>query len=356
MEQINVHTPSHSYPVYIGFDIYKFLEKFIPHTYSSIFIITDEHVAPLYLEEIKSHLPDRKIFTKIIHAGEQSKSIEEFYHMHSYMIESGLDRQSLIIALGGGVVGDLAGFTAATYMRGIDYIQLPTTILAHDSSVGGKVAINHENGKNMIGNFYQPRMVVYDTKTFTSLPMREFRSGYAELIKEGLIQNKSMFENILSSCLNSLNKHQVKSHIKNGIQVKASIVAKDEKESGIRKHLNLGHTLGHALEAYFGYEALTHGEAVAVGLLFSLYVSEDIFKTALPFHQLKDWLTANNYPLVFDEIKTAKIIALMKSDKKALNQSVQMVLLKQIGEPVVRQIGDRELMSYLHHFLIELGK
>src|SRR5699024_2536597 len=161
--------------------------------------ITDENVAKLYLDEIRSNLKRQTAFTTIIQPGEKSKSIDVYYEVQSYLIQSRLDRKSLIIALGGGGVGDLAGFVAATYMRGIDYIQIPTTVLAHDSSVGGKVAINHEHGKNMIGSFYPPRKVIFDTRYITPLPLREIRSGYAELIKEALIADELFFENILKS-------------------------------------------------------------------------------------------------------------------------------------------------------------
>jgi len=355
MDEIKIKSDSRDYPIYIGFNVGKSLDKLIKSKYSSVLIITDENVAKFYLEEIKSNLKGQRTFTKIIPPGEGSKNIGVYYEMQSYLIQSGLDRKSLIIALGGGVVGDLAGFVAATYMRGIDYIQIPTTVLAHDSSVGGKVAINHEHGKNMIGSFYPPRMVIFDTRYISTLPLREIRSGYAELLKEALIADKLFFEDLLKSSITSLMDEQIHEHIKKGILIKAAIVEKDEKENGLRKHLNLGHTLGHALEASIGYGKITHGEAVAIGLLFSLYVSERVFPVKLPFDSLLQWLIRNNYPLISQKTDINHLISLMKTDKKTINNSIQMVLLKKIGFPVVQSIRDEELVNYLKDFFDKIG-
>src|SRR5699024_501716 len=194
-------------------------------------IITDENVAKLYLDEIRSNLKRQKVFTNIIQPGEKSKSIDVYYEVQSYLIQSRLDRNSLIIALGGGVVGDLAGFVAATYMRGIDYIQIPTTVLAHDSSVGGKVAINHEHGKNMIGSFYPPRKFLFAKSYITSLPVKDMRSVYAEIIKEAVIAVELFHEDLLKSSVTSLMEEELHDYIKKGILNKAAIVEKDEKEN-----------------------------------------------------------------------------------------------------------------------------
>lgn len=358
MHTLNIHinNASRHYPIYIGTHMFHSLKDFIKDDYSSILIITDTHVEELYLQELKENLPAKNVFTKTIPAGERSKNMNTFNEIHSYLIELGFDRHALIIALGGGMVGDIAGFVASTYMRGIDYIQIPTTILAHDSSVGGKVAINHEHGKNMIGSFYQPQMVVYDTKTFSSLPFREIRSGYAELVKEAFIQDGAFLKDLLSQSLTRLSHGDMTTHIKKGMEIKSFIVEKDEKETGIRAYLNLGHTLGHALEINFGYKDLTHGEAVAVGLLFSLYVSERFLSITLPYHPLLAWLKHNGYPLQFQQIDTHTLLLLMKKDKKAVSQYVHMVLLREVGRPEIHPIDDDTLLAYLNDFFNELER
>jgi len=355
MDEIKINTENDCYSIYLGNDNLKNIDQYITKDYSSIVIITDENVAKLYLKDVQDSLKKHNVFVKVIKSGEQSKTIDGFYELHSFLIESGCDRNSVVIALGGGVVGDLAGFVAATYMRGIDYIQLPTTILAHDSSVGGKVAINHPYGKNLIGNFYTPRFIMYDIKTFQSLPLKEIRSGYAELIKEALIADESFFSSLLANPVHPLNPQLIQNHIRKGIFIKASIVEQDEKENGIRKHLNFGHTLGHALETYFNYKVLSHGEAVAVGILFSLYMSEKLFDAKLPTEKLYAWLMENNYPLNPSNLNYSKLIKIMKSDKKAINASIHMVLLRNIGQPMVYPINDQELAYHMKNFFEKLG-
>ena len=241
-------------------------------------------------------------------------------------------------------------------MRGIDYIQIPTTILAHDSSVGGKVAINHSMGKNLIGSFYQPQAVIYDVETLQSLSEQEVRSGYAELIKEAMISDELTFHSFLKADLAVLSLQSLQTHLRTGIQIKAEVVEKDEKEAGIRKYLNLGHTLGHALEAELGYGSLTHGEAVAIGLLFAVHVSEQFFDNELPFRQLKQWMEQNQYPLHIKAIEHPALLAKMKKDKKNKQKQIQMVLLEKIGKPVIRTIGDQAMLDYLHSFERKLVK
>ncbi|MGM8365345.1 3-dehydroquinate synthase [Virgibacillus sp. W0181] len=354
MNKIEVQSSSHDYTVYIGEDIRFQVQTLLNKEYSSVMVVTDEQVADLYLPDIRKGLSGMKSIETIVPAGEQTKSVEYYYKLHTEAIKNGLDRKSLIIALGGGVIGDLAGFTAATYMRGIDYIQVPTTILAHDSSVGGKVAINHELGKNMIGNFYAPQAVIYDVNTLSTLNKSEIRSGYAELVKEALLADQAFFHDLLTVDLNNLSNEQLVTHLQQGISIKAHIVEADEKEANIRMYLNLGHTLGHALEAELGYGAFTHGEAVAIGLLFAIRVSEYKNKIQLPYDQLYNWLKTNDYPLQLRHLNIDRIISRMKSDKKTMNDHIQMVLLQQIADPVVIELKDEELCTYLNRFLKEL--
>src|SRR5690625_191966 len=270
MKTLTVKSSTNEYNVYIGQQIRHQLTDYLSDHYTAILIITDESVAKLYLDDILNNFSNNHVYQTTIKAGEASKNIHTYHQLQTDALSYGLDRQSLIIALGGGVVGDLAGFVAATFMRGIDYVQIPTTILAHDSSVAGKVAINHDLGKNLIGSFYPPTAVIYDVETLASLPVREIRSGVAEIVKEGLIADPELFEHLIAIDLEHLDMEKLSEYLLKGIHVKANIVERDERESGERKYLNLGHTLAHAIEAEYKYGQITHGEAVAIGLLFAM--------------------------------------------------------------------------------------
>lgn len=354
MNELSIQTSTHSYFVHIGDNLRFQLQDLIEQDYSSILIITDDKVASLYLDDVLSALKGQRVFQSIIKNGEASKDIRQFYRLQTEAMNYHLDRKSLIIALGGGVVGDLAGFVAATFMRGIDFIQMPTTILAHDSSVGGKVAINHELGKNMIGSFYPPQAVIYDVNTLSSLPEHEVRSGYAELIKEAFIADESFLNQLLNVNIYGLSNNQLRDHLYNGIKIKAEIVEQDEKESNIRKFLNFGHTLAHALETKLGYGKITHGEAVAIGMLFALRLSEQKFNKALSYEAFYSWLKKNNYPLSLYGVKISELLEVMKLDKKAENQHVQMVLLNNVADPKTIELSDQEVLTALEMFEEEL--
>lgn len=356
MRELAVKTSTHTYSVYIDHHLRFHLNDFLHNAYSSILVITDDKIAPLYLHDVLSHLPKDRTYHTIIPNGEASKNIDMYYHLQTVAMENGLDRKSLIVALGGGVIGDLAGFVAATFMRGIDYVQVPTTILAHDSSVGGKVAINHELGKNMIGNFYPPKAVVYDVDTLVSLPDHEIRSGYAELLKEAYIQKEAFLQQLFKINIKQVDKESLKDHLFKGIQIKANIVEADEKESDVRMFLNFGHTLAHALEAYLGYGKMTHGEAVAIGMLFALQISEEAYSVNLYSKELYHWLNNNEYPLQLQDIDVNEIIQLMQTDKKSQFQTINMVLLKEIGRPVIEQMDEESLKEHLRLFLEGLNE
>lgn len=356
MDNISVTTSTNQYDVSIGPGLRFKLDQFINKSYSNVFIITDSNVESLYLQDVITGLEGAyKVNYTVVPAGESSKSVRVYFDIMTEAIEAGLDRQSLIIALGGGMIGDIAGFVAATYMRGIDFIQMPTTILAHDSSVGGKVAINHPEGKNLIGSFYPPQAVIYDVETIRTIPLREIRSGYAEIVKHSFI-HKQPFWNDLSivDLTMPLADEELISHLLRGIQVKAAIVEQDERESNIRQYLNFGHTLGHALESELGYGKLTHGEAVAIGMLFALKVSEHSFNISLPYQPLFDWLKDNNYPTALPALNVRSLLNRMKKDKKAKNQGVQMVLLRALGEPTTTAVSDENITVLLEEFLREL--
>src|SRR5690625_4802255 len=236
MKKIKIKASSHEYDITIGHGIRFEINELINDSYSSIMIITDEVIENLYLNDIKDTLNFDNTTKYIIPSGEAEKSINNYYKIHTRAIEAGLDRNSLIIALGGGVVGDIAGFVAATYMRGIRFVQMPTTILAHDSSVGGKVAVNHPLAKNIIGAFHQPELVLYDTATLRTLPEREIKAGLAEVVKHGLIWDKQFTHwcETQVEALLALDPQALQTALYKGCSVKASVVSEDEKENGLR--------------------------------------------------------------------------------------------------------------------------
>ncbi|MFD1738551.1 3-dehydroquinate synthase [Bacillus salitolerans] len=354
MKQLLLQTKTKDYPLFVGYRILseslQILENIMP---SSIFLITDENVASLYLQDIKKKLEKyAPVYTKVLKSGETSKSFETYYDCQTYALEKGLDRHSLIVAFGGGVIGDLAGFVAATYMRGIRFIQVPTTLLAHDSAVGGKVAINHPVGKNTIGAFYQPDAVIYDLFYLNSLPEKEWRAGFAELIKHSLIAENSFYDWLKESApqLQNLRGQVLETGLLKGIKVKAAIVRIDEKEAGIRAHLNFGHTLAHAIEAELGYGTISHGDAVAIGMIFAMKVSEKVLAVTLPTSELEEWFKGLGYPTLPSNISYSALVERMKKDKKSVNGMIRMVLMKKVGVVVVEEVQEDLLLEILHKY------
>lgn len=354
MNKIIVKSNSHNYPIYIGNNLLNRLNDYLTEEYSKIFVITDTNVAKLYLNQVLSSFKDHEPMIEIVPAGEKSKSIEVYYNIQTKALTEGLDRQSLIIALGGGVIGDLAGFVAATFMRGIDYIQVPTTILAHDSSVGGKVAINHELGKNLIGSFYAPKAVIYDLQTIQTLPKEEIRSGYAEIMKAALIARKHLFNELMQLDFLNLSSPDMHKHIFEAIQVKKEIVEKDERESFERMYLNLGHTLGHAIELGPMKGNILHGEAVAIGILFSLFVSERVYNIKLPIKQLYNWMNKNQYPLDLANLNVDLLIDQIKRDKKNKLDLITLILLNGINNVEIKSFSENNIRYYVTTFLESL--
>lgn len=354
MKTITIKTNQHQYPLVIGAGIYDklphFLKKAGINFNKKIMIVTDDNVAQLYLNKINNALKDYNVSSYIVQAGEYSKTLEQTENIIQYAIEQGLDRSSVILALGGGVVGDLAGFVSAIYMRGITFIQIPTTILAHDSSVGGKVAVNHELGKNLIGAFHQPNLVFYDTSFLTSLPEREIRAGLAEVIKHGLIADENfsawLFEN--ADKLLQLNLDYVNVALLRGIEVKADIVKVDEKEQGIRAILNYGHTLAHVIETISDYRYL-HGEAVAIGMVFASKVAHrldliPIETVNYTIELIKKYRLPTSIPKDYD---TNQMIDIMMKDKKFNNNQIRMVLPIKNGSVTIRDEIDKLIVYEL---------
>lgn len=351
METITIKTASKQYPLYIGTGLrhqFQTLLATVEKEFSSYLVISDQTVANLYLEDVVKSLTGKRVFTYIVPTGENAKSIDYFSEGHTKALQFGLDRRSCIIALGGGVIGDLAGFIAATYMRGIGFIQVPTTLLAHDSSVGGKVAINHPLGKNMIGAFYQPDAVIYDIETLQSLSDLEWRSGFAEVIKHGLIRDEALYFDLTKQIrsLHELKQSNLIEMLRRAIAVKTDIVQRDETETGIRSYLNFGHTLAHAIEAELGYGEISHGEAVVIGMVFALKLSETYYKKRLFVDEFTEWVQALGYSTAIPASLTVEqMMAAMKKDKKAYNDQIHMVLLKEIAQVENVPVEDKILYN-----------
>lgn len=355
MKTVRVKTDSKEYDVFIGAEAIKhlpeFLHKHFPNS-SKLFILTDETVAKFHLGSLTDLLSDFSYETYVVPSGEKAKTFDVYYDCLTFALKQKFDRKSIVLALGGGAVGDLAGFVAATFMRGIPFIQLPTTILAHDSAVGGKVAINHPEGKNMIGVFYQPEAVFYNTSAIATLPDKEIKSGFAEVIKHALISDKDFYSLLLKlDDLSKVTESELADFLQRGIKIKAKIVGEDEKETGIRAYLNFGHTLGHAIEAEMGYGNMTHGEAVAIGMIFALILSKKKYGLDFSVSDFSKWLQELNYQVqIPNHLDFDRLINRMKQDKKSFNGDIHFVLLKEIGQPQVVKITEAEIKEELQLF------
>jgi 3-dehydroquinate synthase len=341
MRTLNVNLGERSYPIFIGQDVLSQHEYILPYIKGrKVAVVTNETVAPLYLEKLKATLQGKEITAVVLPDGESYKTWEVLQKIFDALLEDRHDRATTIIALGGGVIGDMAGFAAACYQRGVDFIQVPTTLLSQvDSSVGGKTGINHPLGKNMVGAFYQPKAVVIDTSSLVTLPERELSAGLAEVIKYGLICDEPFLswleENI--DQLRLLDQARLSEAIERSCAAKAEVVGADERESGVRATLNLGHTFGHAIEAHQGYGSWLHGEAVAAGTAMALEMSCRL-----------GWLSRDDQARALRLLKRAGLpvvppvsmspddfMKYMAVDKKVLDGQLRLVLLKRLGEAVV---------------------
>jgi 3-dehydroquinate synthase len=306
----------------------------------SVAIVTNDVVAPLYLSRVRSALGEARITEIIVPDGEQAKSWPTLERVFDALLEARCGRDTLLIALGGGVVGDLAGFAAAVYQRGMPFLQVPTTLLAQvDSSVGGKTAINHARGKNMIGAFHQPLAVVSDVATLDTLPDRELRAGLAEVIKHALALDAAFVDWLESSMEMLLTRDRVAlSHaVWRCCELKAAIVAADERESGVRSLLNFGHTFGHAIEAATGYGAWLHGEAIAAGMVMAAALSEDLgLIGAADVARVRRLIQRAGLPTAGPGIEAGELITLMTADKKAAQGKPRFVVLEGVGRAALR--------------------
>ena len=337
MKKLLVELGDRSYPIYIGSGLLNQPDLYTQHIKAKqVVVVTNETIAPLYLDTILKNLQRFDVETVILPDGEQFKTLETVTHIFDKLLVSKFSRNATLIALGGGVIGDMGGFAAACYQRGISFLQIPTTLLAQvDSSVGGKTGVNHPLGKNMIGSFYQPECVIADTDVLDTLDDRQLSAGLAEIIKYGLIRDAEFFE-WLENNINALlarDKQALSYAIERSCLNKAEIVAVDETETGVRATLNLGHTFGHAIETGTGYGTYLHGEAVAIGTCQAADLSRkkgwlndaDVERIIQLFKQCKLPI----YPP--KEIDSDRFLELMAVDKKNVDGQIRLILLTKIG-------------------------
>ena len=348
---LHLNLGERSYPIHIGSGLLSHPELFISHIRGKqVLVVSNETVAPLYLQKVLDALHEFTVATVILPDGEQYKTLEVLNQIFDTLLEHRFNRHCCLIALGGGVVGDMTGFAAASYQRGVDFIQIPTTLLAQvDSSVGGKTGVNHPLGKNMIGAFHQPRCVLADTDTLNTLDDRQLSAGIAEVIKYGLIRDSDFFA-WLEDNMQKLLKRDTQAliyAIEKSCQCKADIVAADERESGQRALLNLGHTFGHAIETGTGYGNWLHGEAVAVGMLMAADLSaRQGWIDDHAIQQLDNLLKKAQLPTEPPaSISTSQFKELMAVDKKALDNGLRLILLTAIGDAKISSNFESRLLD-----------
>ena len=361
IEKIIVNLEERSYPIFIGANLIKLADTYLADYISDrrVILICDTNTGPLYQGNLTKLIAPfcSQLDNLRVPAGETSKSLSTFSRLCEEIIDIGIDRKTVLIALGGGVIGDLVGFVASSLLRGIDFIQIPTSLLAQvDSSVGGKTGINATSGKNLIGSFYQPRLVLADTNLLGTLPKRELLSGYAEIVKYGLLGDAHFFSWLEKNWMSvlSLKEEEIVFAIRRSCEIKADIVSKDESEKGMRALLNLGHTFAHAFETAGKYNGdLLHGEAVAVGLglAFDFSVAKKICEPedALRVHShLKEVGLPDDYgSLPAGKAPISNLIQLMKKDKKAVAGSLTFILAHKIGDACVTpNISENEITTF----------
>lgn len=341
MRVLTVELGERSYPIYIGTNLLADGDLLRSHVAGEqVLIVTNETIAPLYLEQVKAAFSDYKLSTVVLPDGEQFKNLEVLNNIFDQLLSDRHNRTTTLVALGGGVIGDMTGFAAASYQRGVKFIQIPTTLLSQvDSSVGGKTGVNHALGKNMIGAFHQPQAVIIDTDTLSTLPPRELRAGFAEVIKYGLICDAEFFDWLEQNYQRvlDLDVEALAYVIERSCQNKADVVAEDEHEAGIRAILNLGHTFGHAIETFQGYGDWLHGEAVAAGMVMAADLSCRLgWITQEDAQRARDLIEKSDLPVAPPEaLNEGRIMELMAVDKKVLDGNLRLVLLEQIGKAVV---------------------
>ncbi len=341
MISLKVNLGERSYPICIGENLLEQSELLTQHIPgNSALIVSNETVAPLYMDSVEKSLSGIRYKTLVLPDGEEHKNLNVLNTIYDTLLQNKLDRNTTLIALGGGVIGDITGFAAASYQRGVHLIQVPTTLLSQvDSSVGGKTAVNHPLGKNMIGAFYQPKTVIADTSTLSTLEDRQLSSGIAEVIKYGLIRDTEFLEWLEDNIDKLLDRDAsaLAYAIERSCQNKAKIVAADERESGQRALLNLGHTFGHAIEAGMGYGVWLHGEAVASGMVMAARLSNKLgWISASDVERVTNLIERANLPVKApQEMSANNFIELMSLDKKVSDGILKLVLYKSVGNAII---------------------
>ncbi|MEA3423866.1 MAG: 3-dehydroquinate synthase [Bacillota bacterium] len=341
------------YDILIKNGLFCEIDKHIESVFTGnrIVVITDENLSKLHggrlLEKLRE--ADYTADEIVIEPGEKSKHLNNLGSLYKKLLDLEITRNDLIIAFGGGVVGDLAGFLAATYLRGLKLVQIPTSLLAMvDSGIGGKVAVDLDEGKNLVGTFYHPEVVLIDPELLKTLPRNEFSNGMAEVIKYGCIYDQEMFDEISKLHYNDGIYKAIVPIIFRSAQIKSEIVSNDELDRGERMLLNFGHTIGHALEKVYNYEKLTHGEAVAIGMYHITKNSEALGLTKVgTANQIKDILRQFDLPVLIDDMLKDKIEKIMKNDKKRMGDEINFILLKDIGEAYIRSVKIEKIKEYI---------
>ena len=352
MQTLQVALGNRSYPIHIGRGLISQADSILTYLKrKSVAIVTNTTVAPLYLAKLSQALKNAgvNVIEIILPDGEAYKNSETLNLIYDALLKNRCERNTTLIALGGGVIGDLTGYAAATYLRGVPFIQVPTTLLSQvDSSVGGKTGINHPLGKNMIGAFYQPQLVLADIDTLQTLPKREVSAGVAEIIKYGLIRDADFFDWLETNIhgLMGLDETIVSYAIYRSCQNKAEVVAADEHETGERALLNLGHTFGHAIENAMGYGVWLHGEAVAAGTMLAADLSQRMgWLSASEVKRMHALLSASGLPLRAPNLGVDKYLDLMANDKKVENGKIRLVLQQGIGKAIITSDYDAEKLK-----------
>ena len=348
---VNVELQERRYPILIGNGLLQDERSYPVKRGDRVMIVTNPTVAQFYLDTVTFALKKRgcEVDHVLLPDGEKYKTLESLNLIFTALLQGNHGRDTTIIALGGGVIGDVAGFAASSYQRGVRLIQIPTTLLSQvDSSVGGKTAVNHELGKNMIGAFYQPSMVIIDTHTLGTLPKREVNAGLAEVIKYGAILDYEFFEWLEAHIdeLVALNNESLQHCIARCCQIKADVVARDETEKGDRALLNLGHTFGHAIETHLGYGNWLHGEAVSTGMMMAAALSEQLGDISVAdVSRLEKLLARANLPTLSpDSMQPEDYLPHMMRDKKVLAGKLRLVLLKSLGQAYIATDTDKDLV------------
>lgn len=356
MQRLGIDLGERSYDILIGLGLRKRAGEFLKPVFkpSRVVVITHPSINDLYGEEVAESFIAQGWTTDIIEVpeGESSKNLSQAEKLYDHLLELNCDRKSVLVALGGGVIGDLVGFVAATYQRGIPFIQVPTTLLSQvDSSVGGKTAVNHPKGKNMIGAFYQPRLVVADLETLRTLSQKEYRAGLAEVVKYGVIADARLFEFLETHYKKILNlDHKSLAHIvETSCAIKARVVEKDERESHYRMILNFGHTFGHAIESLTEYARFVHGEAVAMGMVRAAQLSHSVGKCSEEVPKRLEALLKNlGLPVDMPDLDSSAVIESLYHDKKTIGHKIRFILVTEIGSvEIVDQMPEEEILKVL---------